>query len=54
VVTTYVVRSLPAGTYTLAVTCDAQDDDPTTDDEIDFTETQTVELEEGEDLEQDL
>ncbi len=54
VVTTYVVRSLPAGTYTLAVTCDAQDDDPTIDDEIDFTGTQTVELEEGEDLEQDL
>jgi hypothetical protein len=54
VVTTYVVRSLPQGTYTLAVTCDAEDDDPTTDDEIDFTGTQTVELEEGEDLEQDL
>jgi hypothetical protein len=54
VVPTYVVRSLPAGTYTLAVTCDAEDDDPTSDDEIDFTGTQTVELEEGEDLEQDL
>jgi hypothetical protein len=54
VVTTYVVRSLPEGTYTLAVTCDADDDDPTTDDDIDFTGTQTVELEEGEDLEQDL
>ena len=51
VVTTYVVRSLPEGTYTLAVTCDAEDDDPTTDDDIDFTATQTVELEEGEDLE---
>jgi hypothetical protein len=54
VVTTYVVRSLPADTYTLAVTCDAEDDDPTTDDDIDFTATQTVELEEGEDLELDL
>ena len=54
VVPTYVVRSLPQGTYTLAVTCDAEDDDPTTDDDINFTGTQTVDLEEGEDLEQDL
>lgn len=54
VVTTYVIRSLPEGTYTLAVTCDAEDDSPTSDDDINFTGTQTVELEEGEDLEQDL
>jgi hypothetical protein len=50
----YVLSFLPEGRYTLAVTCDATDEDPSTDDEIAFTSTTTVELEEAENLQQDL
>lgn len=50
----YVIESLPAGTYTLAVTCDIEDDDPTANDDINFSNEATVELDEGESVEQDL
>lgn len=50
----YVIEPLPAGTYTLAVTCDIEDDDPTANDEINFSNEATVELDEGESVEQDL
>ena len=52
--TTYAFDFLPAGQYTLAVACDADEEDISLDDELDFRGTTTVELEDGEDLQEDL
>lgn len=51
---TYTLRFLPEGDYTIAFSCDAQEEDPQTDDEIDFDITENVDLREGETLERDL
>ncbi len=45
---------LPAGEYTLAVACDAAEEDITSDDDLDFRSTTTVDLDDGEDLQEDL
>ncbi len=50
----YVLVFLPEGDYTLAVVCNASDEDPITDEELDFESVTTVALEEGEALQQDL
>lgn len=51
---TYAFDFLPAGQYTLAVTCDADEEDISVDDELDFRGTTTVDLDDGEDLQEDL
>lgn len=51
---TYSLRVLSQGSYTIAFSCDAEEEDPLTDDDIDFDITQNVDLDEGETLEQDL
>jgi hypothetical protein len=44
----YHVGWLPAGSYTAALTCQAADDDPETDDSLSFLSQANVELDEGE------
>jgi len=44
----YKAAFLPAGTYTLAVTCDAVADDPRTDEVIAFVAVESVKVDEGE------
>jgi len=44
----YTISVLPAGDYTLALTCLADDDDPDDDDTLDFVDTKNVDLSEGE------
>jgi hypothetical protein len=51
---TYVLRSLAAGTYTIALACNAEEENPTTDDDLDFQGSANVELDEGETLDADL
>jgi len=50
----YVLTYLAAGTYTLAFTCDGIEDDPATDDDLNFRATATVEIDEGETTVQDI
>jgi hypothetical protein len=45
---------LPAGEYTLAVACNADEEDITSDDDLDFRSTTTVDLDERETLQEDL
>lgn len=45
---------LPAGEYTLAVTCDADEEDISSDDDLNFRSTTTVDLDESENLQEDL
>ena len=52
--TTYAFDYLPAGEYTLAVACDADEEQTGVDDELDFRGTTTVDLDDGEDLQEDL
>jgi len=53
-VITYLVRFLPPGDYTLAVTCTGDLDQPDTDDAIDFVATQNARLAAGQTLQLDL
>jgi len=50
----YALRFLPAGTYTVALACDGDLEDPTTDEDLDFQAAENVDIEEGETLQQDL
>lgn len=50
----YALRYLPAGNYTLAVTCRGNDEDPLTDDDLQFRNVTNVELEEQEIITLDL
>ncbi|MDQ1363696.1 MAG: hypothetical protein QG652_1558, partial [Pseudomonadota bacterium] len=50
----YTVAFIPAGNYTAAFTCDAGQDDATTDDDITFAGTQTVVITAGLTTEQDF
>src|SRR5690554_6426738 len=43
----YALRFLPAGTYTLALACAGQEEDPSSDDDLRFNVTVNIELEEG-------
>jgi hypothetical protein len=45
---------LPEGRYTLAVTCIGNDDDPATDEDLEFRNIVNVELDRNEVLERDL
>ena len=51
---TYTVGFLIGGTYTVALTCQASDDDPTMDDDIVFSATATVVVEAGSDTGHDF
>lgn len=50
----YSLRVLPEGDYTLALTCIGNDDDPVTDEDLEFRNIVNVELEANEVLERDL
>ena len=50
----YSLRVLPEGSYTLAVTCIGNDDDPATDEDLEFRNIINVELDQNEVLERDL
>lgn len=50
----YVLRFLPAGDYTVAATCNGNEDDPDTDDDIAFESSDNVQLDEEESLEFDI
>ena len=50
----YSLRVLPEGTYTLAVTCIGNDEDPATDEDLEFRNVVNVELDESEVLDLDL
>jgi hypothetical protein len=50
----YSLRYLPAGDYTVAVTCNGNDDDPLADDDLRFRDSANVELDEGENIIFDL
>lgn len=50
----YALGFLPAGDYTVAVTCSGQADDPNTDDDIAFESSDDVELDEEESLQLDI
>lgn len=51
---TYEFEFLPAGQYTLAAACDPDEEDISSDDDVDFSGTTTVDLDDGEDLQEDL
>jgi len=51
---TYLVRFMPPGDYTLAVTCTGDLDHPDADDAIEFVATQNVHLVAGQTLQLDL
>lgn len=50
----YLLRFIQAGTYTVALACDGAEEDPLTDDEVDFRATATVDINEGETTQQDI
>jgi hypothetical protein len=50
----YSLRYLPAGDYTVAVTCNGNDDDPLADDDLRFRDSANIELDEGENITFDL
>lgn len=50
----YTVRFLPAGTYTIALACNGFEEDPLTDDDLDFRFTATVEIRAGEMTRRDI
>lgn len=50
----YSLRVLPEGNYTLAVTCRGNDDDPATDEDLEFRNIVEVDLDENEVLDLDL
>lgn len=50
----YSLRVIPEGNYTMALTCIGNDDDPATDEDLEFRNIVNVELDQGEVLERDL
>jgi hypothetical protein len=50
----YALRYLPAGDYTLAVTCDGNDEDPTTDEDLRFRNAVNINLDDKETITRDL
>jgi hypothetical protein len=50
----YSLRVLPQGKYTMAVTCKGNDDDPATDEDLEFRNIVNVDLDENEVLNRDL
>jgi len=50
----YSLRVLPEGRYTMAVTCNGNDDDPRTDEDLRFRNIVNIELDENEVLKRDL
>jgi uncharacterized protein YfaP (DUF2135 family) len=50
----YSLRVLPQGNYTMAVTCNGNDDDPASDEDLRFRNIVNVELDEGEVLNRNL
>lgn len=50
----YALRYLPAGDYTLAVTCSGNDEDPSTDDDLNFRHIINISVDDGETITQDL
>lgn len=50
----YSLRVLPAGDYTMALTCIGDDDDPATDQDLEFRNIVNVELDEAEFLDRNL
>lgn len=50
----YALRVLPEGKYTMAVTCNGNDDDPATDEDLKFRNVVNVELDQNEVLDRDL
>jgi len=50
----YSLRVLPEGNYTMAATCIGNDDDPASDEDLEFRNIVNVELDEGEVLNRDL
>lgn len=50
----YSLRVLPEGSYTMAVTCKGNDDDPATDEDLEFRNIVNVELDQNEVLTRDL
>jgi hypothetical protein len=51
---TYALRFLPPGDYTIALTCNGNDDDPTANDDLTFVLAANVTLDDSEVLEQNL
>lgn len=51
---TYALRFLPPGDYTIALTCNGEDDDPTTNDDVTFVLASNVTLDDDEVLEHNL
>jgi hypothetical protein len=50
----YSLRVLPEGNYTLAVTCIGDDDDPASDQDLEFRNIVNIEVDAGESLDRDL
>ena len=50
----YSLRVLPEGNYTMAVTCIGNDDDPATDEDLEFRNIVNIEVDAGESLDRDL
>jgi hypothetical protein len=50
----YALRYLPAGSYTLAVTCIGNDEEPSTDEDLEFRNVVNVELDDRETITRDL
>lgn len=50
----YSLRYLPAGNYTMAVTCEGNDDEPLTDEDLRFRNAVNVELDDRETITRDL
>ena len=50
----YRLRSIAPGTYTVSFVCDGTEDDPTTNDDLTFRATATVDIDEGETIRQDI
>jgi hypothetical protein len=50
----YRIELIPEGTYTVALACEGSEENPTTDDDLDFRATATVDINEGETTQQDI
>jgi hypothetical protein len=50
----YALRYLPAGDYTLAVSCSGNDEDPATDEDLQFRNAVNVDLDDSETVTRDL
>lgn len=50
----YSLRVVPAGNYTMALTCIGNDDDPATNEDLEFRNVVNIELDENEVLDRDL